>query len=122
MKKYLSVIYITITAIFIGIFVGFLIAGHSGRTTIVLARQWPDKYSVTETVLPQNAGLININSANLEKLCDIPGIGEGTAEKIIAYRQTNGAFIEVDDLLNIEGIGKGKLDKIRKYITVKAGE
>ncbi len=122
MKKYLPVFYIAITAIFIGVSMGFLIAKESGRTTIVLARQWENKYSITETVLPESAGLININAANAEKLCQIPGIGEGTAEKIIAYRQKNGAFIEIEDLLNIEGIGKTKFEKIRNYITVKAGE
>ncbi len=122
MKKYLPVIYIAITAIFIGVSIGFLLAKESGRTTIVLARQWQNKYSITETVLPKTAGLININSANAEKLCELPGIGEETAEKIIAYRQKNGAFIEVEDLLNIEGIGKTKFERIRDYITVKAGE
>ena len=122
MKKYLPVIYIAITAVFIGVALGFLLAKESGHTTIVLARQWQNKYSVTETVLPVSAGLVNINSANADKLCQLPGIGEGTAEKIIAYRQEHGAFIEIEDLMKIEGIGKTKFEKIRDYITVKAGE
>ena len=73
-------------------------------------------------MLPETAGLININTANAEELCDIPGIGKGTAEKIIAYRQNNGAIIVLEDLLNIDGIGISTLDKMRDYITVKAGE
>ena len=122
MKKYLPIIYVSVTAIFIGTCIGLLIAKETGHTTIVLARQWQDKYSITETQLPETAGLININSADAEALTSLPGIGAGTAEKIIAYRQKNGAFIVLEDLLKVEGIGKSTLNKIRNYITVKAGE
>ena len=45
MKKYVPIIYIFITTIFIGVVAGFLIANQTGRTTVVLARQWQDKYA-----------------------------------------------------------------------------
>lgn len=122
MKKYLPFIYAVVTAIFIGVSIGFLLAKESGHTTIVLARQWGERHRNTETILPETAGLININTANAEDLCDIPGIGQITAKKIISYREQNGAFIVLEDLLNVDGIGNGKLSKIRDYITVGSGE
>ncbi len=60
---------------------------------------------------------ININTAGKEELCEIPGVGEKTAEKIIAFREKNGPFRSADDLLKIEGIGKKKLEKMRDYIS-----
>lgn len=122
MKKYLPIIYVAITAIFVGVIIGILLAKESGHTTLILARQWQEKYSITETVIPSNAGLININTASAEALSSLPGIGPGTAEKIVAYRQEHGAFVIVEDLLKIEGIGKVKLDNIRDYIIVEVGD
>lgn len=62
---------------------------------------------------------INLNKANLEQLTLLPGIGIKTAEKILAYRKTNGAFKKVDQLLDIQGIGNSKLDKIKKYLYIQ---
>lgn len=60
--------------------------------------------------------LISINSADLEKLMTLPGIGRSTAEKIIAYREENGSFYSLEDLMNVKGIGKKKFEKIRGFI------
>ncbi len=60
--------------------------------------------------------LISINSAGLEKLMTLPGIGRSTAEKIIAYREENGSFYSLEDLMNVKGIGKKKFEKIRGFI------
>ncbi|MDO4377544.1 MAG: ComEA family DNA-binding protein [Erysipelotrichia bacterium] len=59
---------------------------------------------------------ISINSASLEQLCQIPFIGEKTAQKIIDYREQYGSFQQLEDLLNIKGIGEKKLEKIIEYI------
>lgn len=59
---------------------------------------------------------ISINTASLEQLCILPGIGESTARKIIDYRETNGLFRTIDDLTNVKGIGPAKLEKIRDLI------
>jgi competence ComEA-like helix-hairpin-helix protein len=61
---------------------------------------------------------VNINTATLEELQQVPGIGPVTAEKILQMRKSYGAFKSVDDLLAIRGIGKKRLDKMRKYLTV----
>ena len=59
---------------------------------------------------------VSINTASLEQLCVLPGIGESTAQKIIDYRETNGLFRSIDELTNVKGIGPVKLEKIRDLI------
>jgi competence protein ComEA len=62
--------------------------------------------------------LININTASLEELDTLPEIGPITAQKIIDYREANGAFKTVEDLLEVEGIGEATFNKVRDLITV----
>ncbi len=61
---------------------------------------------------------ININTADVETLTHIPGIGETKAAEIVAYREANGKFSCAEDLLNVYGIGEATLEKIYGYITV----
>ena len=63
-------------------------------------------------------GLININSAESEQLQQLPGIGPKLAESIVQWRETNGAFASVDNLLDVPGIGDGKLEQLREFATV----
>jgi len=64
------------------------------------------------------AALININTADSAALETLPGIGPALAGRIIAYREENGPFGTVDDLLNVKGIGEVTLDKLRPLISV----
>ena len=59
---------------------------------------------------------INLNTATLEELDSLPGIGPVLAQRIIDYRQTTGPFQSVDDLLHVKGIGSALLEKIRDRI------
>jgi competence protein ComEA len=61
---------------------------------------------------------ININTADAWLLAALPGIGDVRAQAIIAYRQQNGPFRDINELLNIAGIGDATLEKIRDLITV----
>jgi competence ComEA-like helix-hairpin-helix protein len=61
---------------------------------------------------------VHVNSADVETLIILPGIGRETAMKIIEYRSTVGPFTEVADLLKVHGIGDKKLEKIKKYIVL----
>ena len=63
------------------------------------------------------SSLININTANLEKLQELTGIGESKAKAIIEYREKNGNFNSIEDLLNVEGIGNTLYEQIKIYIT-----
>ena len=61
---------------------------------------------------------ISINTATLEELMTLPGIGESKAKDIINYRETNGPFTSIEDLLKIKGIGESILAKIKENITL----
>lgn len=66
----------------------------------------------------QSSALVNINRANVEELETIRGIGPVLAQRIIQYRQDNGQFNRVDDLVQVKGIGEAKLEKIKNQVTV----
>lgn len=63
-------------------------------------------------------GKININTASQEELTTLPGIGVAKAQKIIAYRQQNGSFSKIEDIMKISGIKEGLFNKISENITV----
>ena len=60
--------------------------------------------------------LISINTASLEELEQLPGIGPGIAQRIIDYRSTYGSFNYLEELKNVNGIGDGKYRKIKEFI------
>lgn len=62
--------------------------------------------------------LLNINSASPEMLAQIPGVGPKIGEAISAYREANGAFSQIKDLLNVDGIDMSLLEKIKPFITI----
>ncbi len=62
--------------------------------------------------------VININSADMYQLCRISGIGESTAEEIIAYRNKKGGFKSIEEIKNIKGIGDRKFEEIKDKIIV----
>lgn len=63
--------------------------------------------------------LIDINSASLDELCGIPGIGESRASAIIAYREENGKFKSTEELMNISGIKEATYRKISVYVCAR---
>ena len=60
--------------------------------------------------------LISLNTASALELQSLPGIGPALSANIIAYREENGAFSTVDELVNVAGIGAGTLENIREFI------
>ena len=62
--------------------------------------------------------LVSINSAGIEELTTLPGIGKTTAQKIIDYRQEKGSFLSLEELMNVKGIGKSKYEKVKGSITL----
>lgn len=66
----------------------------------------------------QTTNFININIAQKEELMLLDGVGEKTAERIIAYRQEQGMFENIADIQNVKGIGEKTFAEIAPYITV----
>jgi competence protein ComEA len=66
---------------------------------------------------PAAAELVNINTASLDELNSLPGIGPTTAQKIIDYREANGAFSTIEDIMNVSGIGPATFEEIKDLIT-----
>jgi comEA protein len=68
----------------------------------------------------QAAKPVNLNSASADELEALPGIGPATATRILEYRQKNGPFKKVEDLMNIKGIGEKSFLKLKPLVTVAA--
>lgn len=66
----------------------------------------------------ENSELININTATLDGLMTLPGIGESKATAIINYRQNNGAFVIIEEIVNVAGIGDSTFNAIKEFITI----
>ena len=60
-------------------------------------------------------GKVRLNSATLEELEELPGVGEVTAQRIVEYRNLHG-FNKIEDIMNVKGIGQAKFNKMRPYL------
>ncbi|HON37940.1 MAG: ComEA family DNA-binding protein [Desulfomonilia bacterium] len=61
-------------------------------------------------------GQLNINTATIEELQLLPGIGQATAQNILDYREANGPFTSVEDIIKVKGVGDRKLEQLRHYL------
>jgi competence protein ComEA len=64
-------------------------------------------------------GKVALNTATAEQLTALPGVGETIARAIVAYRDNNGAFRSVEDLLQVKGIGEKKLAALRDLVSLE---
>jgi competence protein ComEA len=64
------------------------------------------------------ASPVNLNAATLEQLDTLPGVGPVTAQRIVEYREANGAFRSVDELDAVPGIGPARLEQLRELVSV----
>lgn len=71
-----------------------------------------------EEILPDLSPL-NLNTATVEELVQLPGIGEELARRIVEYRMTTGRFQNIEDIMKVSGIGQGKFDALKDRITVE---
>lgn len=62
---------------------------------------------------------ININTASIEELNTIPGIGDTFSKRIIDYRDQNGDFRDIESIMNVQGISGGRFENIKEYICVE---
>ena len=91
---------------------------------VVQAAQAPRPASSTRSAAKPAApaGPVNINTASVAELDALPGIGAKTAALIIEYRQKNGPFKKVEELMNVRGIGEKNFLKLKAQLTVAAAK
>ena len=65
---------------------------------------------------------VNLNTADADTLCTLPGIGPELADSIIAYREEHNGFTVPSELMNISGIGSATYEKLKAYVTVSEGD
>jgi competence protein ComEA len=70
-------------------------------------------------IIPDSNHRININTANQTELESLPGIGPVLAMKIIAYREANGPFSTIEEIIDVSGIGQATFELIKDLITVE---
>ncbi len=97
-------------AVCAGVFVTNMLRGDS---YVVL----PQREGVSRSPVPA-AELVDINSASLAELMEVPGIGETRAKAIIEYREQNGPFQTTADVMQVKGIGEDTYMNMADYITV----
>ncbi len=66
------------------------------------------------------AAPVNINTATVAQLEALPGVGPKTAQRIIDYRQKNGSFKKIEELMNVKGIGEKGFLKLKPHVTTGA--
>ena len=64
----------------------------------------------------QPAGPVSLSAATVEQLDELPGVGPVTAQKIVDYRSSHGAFRSVDDLDAVPGIGPARIDALKGLV------
>ena len=127
MKKSIIMIFLVITVAFAAFVGGYYYGRHSAGGNVIISgvpQITPTTTASTATVptgdhFPTTSAalMININTATLEQLDLLPGIGPVTAQAIIDYRTEFGPFETPEDLLNVKGIGEKKLAAILEFIT-----
>lgn len=92
----------------------------SGFVILVAMLVLLNHFNFAQAVETSNAAkLVNINTAGQSELESLPGIGPSLAKKIMEFRQKNGGFKNVSDLVAVPGIGEKKFEQLKNLVTVK---
>ena len=114
MKKAAGVISVTLTILVLLGTVAFYFINNLPSGPLYIRSLHP---TATQDASEADAPPVNINTATLQQLMTLPGIGEVLAQRILDYRGEHGPFHSPGELLNVSGIGETKLQEILDYIT-----
>jgi competence protein ComEA len=89
-----------------------LLSGVCLTTSVNLAMADTTKSEISQ----KHMSKVNLNTASLEQLVSLPGVGKKRAAAIIEYRAKHGKFKSVNDLVNVKGVGKKMLQKLKNQI------
>lgn len=78
----------------------------------------PGKPATPKVAAPASTATINLNTATATQIATLPGIGPKTAELIVQYRQKNGSFKKIEEIMNVRGIGEKTFLKLKDRIAV----
>ena len=134
MKKPVNILVI-LTCVFAAFLGGFHIGRRMNRSPVHIYQITPaaesqpealeeaqdEDEAVTEETEPGVVFPLNINTATIPELDELPGIGPVLAQRIVDYRTTCGGYKAVEELLKVNGIGEAKLMEILDLITVETG-
>lgn len=112
---------LALCAAFLLFFSGWFVGGlrRDGSYTVTSDALFPADATaapVKTTFIPD--ALVDLNTATLEDLTALPGIGESKAQAILTYRRQNGPFRRVEDVMQVKGIGEGLFQQLEPYITI----
>ncbi len=88
------------------------------ETSVSFEHNYSVEDVITEEETSTNESIVNLNTASLEQLMTLSGIGETKAKAIIEYRDTNGGFKNIEEIKNVSGIGESTFEKIKDFIKV----
>lgn len=111
-------ILIAATGAFFCLLLGVCLGRNSNKTYIQIQDIDSTQMQPSTSRSPESLGKININTATLEQLQLLPGIGGSLAQRILDYRDEHGDFKSTDELMNVSGIGEKKFDSIKNYVII----
>ena len=105
-----------LTAAFLCLLAGLCLRDARRTEPVILETELP----VSCEELAPDLSPLDLNTATAEELASLPGIGETLAERIVAYREANGDFAGVEELLEVSGIGEKKLAALEGCVSVES--